>query len=36
MIITVVTSLFKQFFYMRVIESFSYIVTMMQNVIRDL
>lgn len=36
MIITVVTSLFKQFFYMRVLESFSYIVTMMQNVIKDL
>lgn len=36
MILTVVTSLLKQFFYMRVLESFSYIVTMMQNVIRDL
>jgi len=36
MILTVITSLGKQFFYMRVIESFSYIVTMMQNVIRDL
>jgi hypothetical protein len=36
MIFTVVTSLLKQFFYMRVFESFSYIVTMMQNVVRDL
>lgn len=36
MIFTVVTSLLKTFFYMRVKESFSYIVTMMANVIKDL
>jgi hypothetical protein len=36
MIITVVTSLMKQFFYMRIRKSFSYIVTMMANVIKDL
>jgi len=36
MIITVLTSLMKTFFYMRVLESFSYIVTMVQNVVKDL
>jgi hypothetical protein len=36
MIITVVTSLMKQFFYMRIVGSFSYIVTMMVNVTKDL
>ena len=36
MIITVITSLMKQFFYMRIVGSFSYIVTMMVNVIKDL
>jgi hypothetical protein len=36
MIITVITSLMKQFFYMRVVAKFSYIVTMMVNVIIDL
>jgi len=36
MILTVLTSLFKTFFYMRVLESFSYIVTMVINVVSDL
>ena len=36
MIITVVTSLMKQFFYMRIMKAYSYIVTMMTNVIKDL
>ena len=36
MILTVLTSLFKTFFYMRVLESFSYIVTMVLNVVSDL
>ena len=36
MIITVLLSLLKQFFYMRIVGGFSYIVTMMVNVVKDL
>ena len=36
MIITIFTSLIKTFFYMRVVKEFSFIVTMLVNVIKDL
>jgi len=36
MIMVVLTSLMKQFFFMRVVMSFSYIVTMIVNVVSDL
>lgn len=36
MIITIFTCLIKTFFYMRVVKEFSFIVTMLVNVIKDL
>jgi hypothetical protein len=36
MIVNIFTCLIKTFFYMRVVKSFSFIVTMLVNVIKDL